>query len=229
MIKLFGLIILILSAGISYSLNHLNDYQDGRIKVAYGVTKSEFPCNCTLDSVERRVGFELPKVDVLQSKSELQLEWTDSQEMGMDGILVGDTYLGNYSAGDLADLNIIKVVQNQLLGLEITGGALPDIVSAEILRPTTNMNKPDLKIGEIVVDKKVSDSFVFFNNSLNEPTIEQNSFRVETDSQGGDFILLVSLLYNYQPSNIRIGTASTTQTEPNSNFVAIYKSVLSVE
>ena len=179
--------------------------------------------------MERRVGFELPQVDVLQSKSELHLEWTESQEMGMDGILVGDTYLGNYSAGDLANLNIIKVEQNQLLGLEITGGALPDIVSAEILRPTTNMNRPDLKIGEIVVDKKVSDSFVFFNNSLNEPTIEQNSFRVETEPQGGDFILLVSLLYNYQPSNIRNGTASTTQTEPNSNFIAIYKSVLSVE
>ena len=213
-------------AGISYSLNHVNDYQEGKIKVAYGVTKSEFPCNCTLDSVERRVGFELPKVDVLQSKSELHLEWTESQEMGMDGILVGDTYLGNYSAGDLADLNIIKVEQNQLLGLEITGGALPDIVSAEILRPTTNMNRPDLKIGEIVIDKKISDSFVFFNNSLKEPTIEQNSFRVEP--QGGDFILLVSLLYNYQPSNIKNGT-TTTQTEPNSSFVAIYKSVLSVE
>ena len=225
-IKLLGFIILMLTA--SYSLNQLNDYQEGRIKVAYGVTKSEFPCNCTLDSVERRVGFELPKVDVLQSKSELHLEWTESQEMGMDGILVGDTYLGNYSSGDLANLNIIKVEQNQLLGLEITGGALPDIVSAEILRPTTNMNRPDLKIGEIVVDKKVSDSFVFFNNSLNEPTIEQNSFRVETEPQGGDFILLVSLLYNYQPSNIRNGTASTTQTEPNSNFIAIYKSVLSV-
>jgi hypothetical protein len=226
-IKLFGFIILMLTA--SYSLNQLNDYQEGRIKVAYGVTKSEFPCNCTLDSVESRVGFELPKVDVLQSKSELHLEWTESQEMGMDGILVGDTYLGNSSAGDLVNLNIIKVEQNQLLGLEITGGALPDIVSAEILRPTTNMNRPDLKIGEIVVDKKVSDSFVFFNNSLNEPTIEQNSFRVETEPQGGDFILLVSLLYNYQPSNIRNGTASTTQTEPNSNFIAIYKSVLSVE
>jgi hypothetical protein len=226
MIKIYGLIILILTAGISYSLNHLNDYPEEKIKVAYGVTKSEFPCNCTLDSVVLRAGFELPKVDVLQSKSELHLEWNESQELGMDGILVGDTYLGNYSAGDLADVNIIKVEQNQLLGLEITGGALPDIVSAEILRPTTNMNRPDLKIGEIVIDKKISDSFVFFNNSLKEPTIEQNSFRVEP--QGGDFILLVSLLYNYQPSNIKNGT-TTTQTEPNSSFVAIYKSVLSVE
>lgn len=83
--------------------------------------------------------------------------------------------------------------------------------------------------GEIVIDKKVSDSFVFFNKSLKEPTLEQNSFRVETPTKG-DFVLLVTLLYNYQPiSNINNGTANTTHTESNSSFLAIYKSVLSVE
>jgi hypothetical protein len=219
-----------LTAGIFYSSNHLNDYQEGKIRVAYGVSKSESPCNCTLDFMDRRAGFELPKVEVLQSKSEDPLEWNESQELGMDGILIGDTYLGNYSAGDMVYLNIIKIAQNQLLGLEITEGTLPDIVSAEILRPTTNMNRPDLKIGEIVIDKKVSDSFVSFNKLLKEPTLEQNSFRVDTPPQGGDFILLVSLLYNYQPiSNINNGTANTTRTESNSNLLAIYKSVLSAE
>jgi hypothetical protein len=227
MIRLFGLVILMLTAGIFYSSNHLNDYQEGNIKVAYGVSKSESPCSCTLDSVNHRAGFELPKVEVLQSKSEAPLEWTESQELSMDGILIGDTYLGNYSAGDLVDLNIIKVAQNQLLGLEITGGSLPDIVSAEILHPTTNVNRPDLKIGEIVIDKKLSDSFVFFNKLLKEPTLEQNSFRVDTPTRG-NFILLVSLLYNYQPiSNINNGTSNTTHTESNSNLLAIYKSVLS--
>ena len=42
MIKLFVLIILMLTVGISYSLNHLNDYQEGKIKVANGVTKVNF-------------------------------------------------------------------------------------------------------------------------------------------------------------------------------------------
>jgi hypothetical protein len=225
MIRLFGLVILMLAVVIFYSLNYLNDYQEGKIKEAHGVSKSDFPCNCTLDFMDKNAGFELPKVEVLQSKSEAPLEWTESQELGMDGILIGDTYLGNYSAGDLVDLNTINVAQNQPLGLEISGGALPDIVNAEILHPITDMNRTNLKIGEIAIDKKVSDSFVLFNKSLEEPTLEQNSFRVETPPQGGHFVLLVSLLYNYQPiSTIHNGTNNATS---NSNLLAIYKSVLS--
>jgi hypothetical protein len=87
------------------------------------------------------------------------------------------------------------------------------------------MNRPDLKIGEIVIDKKVSDSFVLFNKMLKEPTLEQNSFRLKTLPQGGDFILLVSLIYNYQP--ISTVNNSTDNTASNSSLLAIYKSVLS--
>ncbi|MDQ3838416.1 MAG: hypothetical protein M3297_04020 [Thermoproteota archaeon] len=229
MIRQFGLVIsLMLSVVVFYSLNYLNNYQEDNIKGAQGVSKNEFPCNCTLDFMDRNVGFELPKVEVLQSKSEEPLEWTESQELGMDGILIGDTYLGNFSAGDLVDLNKINVIQNQLLGLEISGGALPDIVSAEILHPIADMNRTDLKIGEITIDKKISDSFVLFNKSLKEPTLEQNSFRVETPTQGGDFVLLVSLLYNYQPlSTINNGTNNNTAS--NSNLLAIYKSIISAD
>jgi hypothetical protein len=82
-----------------------------------------------------------------------------------------------------------------------------------------------LKIGEIVIDKKVSDSFVLFNKMLKEPTLEQNSFRLKTPPQGGDFILLVSLIYNYQP--ISTVNNSTDNTASNSSLLAIYKSVLS--
>jgi hypothetical protein len=87
------------------------------------------------------------------------------------------------------------------------------------------MNRPDLKIGEIVIDKKVSDSFVLFNKMLKEPTLEQNSFRLKTPPQGADFILLVSLIYNYQP--ISTINNSTDNTASNSSLVTIYKSVLS--
>jgi hypothetical protein len=87
------------------------------------------------------------------------------------------------------------------------------------------MNRPDLKIGEIVIDKKVSDSFVLFNKMLKEPTLEQNSFRLKTLPQEGDFILLVSLIYNYQP--ISTVNNSTDNTASNSSLLAIYKSVLS--
>ena len=225
MIRLYELVLLMLTLVIFFPLNHLNDHQDGKIKVAYGVLKSKSPCNCILDFIDKNTGFELPKVEVLQSKSEASLEWTESQELAMDGILIDNIYLGNYSAGDLVNFNKINVEKDQLLGIDISEGTLPDIVSAEILYPTTNMNRPDLKIGEIVIDKKVSDSFVLFNKMLKEPTLEQNSFRLKTPPQGGDFILLVSLIYNYQP--ISTVNKSTDNTASNSSLLAIYKSVLS--
>lgn len=130
------------------------------------------------------------------------------------------------------DLSTIKVTQNQPLGLEITDGTFPDIVSVEVVNSTTPMNNTDLRLGEIIIDKKISDSFVLFNKSLKEPTLDQNSFRLQVPPQGGDFVLIVSLLYNYNSNianNNNNSGANPTQTASNSNFVAIYKSILSVE
>jgi hypothetical protein len=105
MIRLYELVLLMLTVVIFSPLNYLNDHQDGKIKIAYGVLKSKSPCNCILDFIDKNTGFELPKVEVLQSKSEASLEWTESQELAMDGILIDNIYLANYSAGDLVDLN----------------------------------------------------------------------------------------------------------------------------
>lgn len=218
-------------AGIFYSPGYQSEYQEISEKKAYAVSKSESPCNCTLDSVDHRVGFELPKVELMQSQTEEHLEWTESKELAMDGILVGNTYLANYSAGDLVDLNIIKARQNELLGLEITGGTLPDIVRAEIVNPTTSMNDTDLKIGEVMIDKKISESTLLFNKSIKEPTLDQNSFRVQAPPEGGDIVLIVLLLYNNNTNNDNNNTttATTTITEPNPLLTGIYKAVVSVE
>ena len=45
------------------------------------VLKSETPCNCALDSVDTMTGFELPKVELLQSKTEIPLEWTELKKL----------------------------------------------------------------------------------------------------------------------------------------------------
>jgi hypothetical protein len=170
---------------------------------------------------------------LLQSKNEIPLEWTESKEIGLDGVLVGNTYIANYSAGDLVEHSTIEVGQNRLLGLEITDGTSPNIVGVEIVNSTTPMNSTDLRLGEIIIDKKISDSYVFFNKSLKEPTLEQNSFMVQVPPQGGDFVLILSLLYNYTPNigmNNDIGSGAVSiQTQSNSSFIAIYKSIVSVE
>jgi hypothetical protein len=227
MIKLFGIIMIVMTTGILYSSIYQNEYQEIQIRTAYGVSKGEIPCNCILDIADLRSGFELPKVELMQSPTEQPLDWAESKEIGMDGILVGNTYLGNYSAGDLVDLSTIKVSKNQLLGLEITEGTLPDIVRTEIINSTTSMNRTDLKIGEIIIDKKISESNLLFNKSIKEPTLDQNSFRVQVPPQGGDFVIIVSLLYNKPYNSSTFNTTTLTESNPV-RLTGIYKGVMSV-
>ena len=218
---------IVMTTGILYSSIYQNEYQEIQIRTAYGVSKGEIPCNCILDIADLRSGFELPKVELMQSPTEQPLDWAESKEIGMDGILVGNTYLGNYSAGDLVDLNTVKVSQNQLLGLEITDGTLPDIVRTEIINSTTSMNRTDLKIGEIIIDKKISESNLLFNKSIKEPTLDQNSFRVQVPPQGGDFVIIVSLLYNKPYNSSTFNTTTLTESNPV-RLTGIYKGVMSV-
>ena len=218
---------IVMTTGILYSSIYQNEYQETQIRTAYGVSKGEIPCNCILDIADLRSGFELPKVELMQSPTEQPLDWAESKEIGMDGILVGNTYLGNYSAGDLVDLNTVKVSQNQLLGLEITDGTLPDIVRTEIINSTTSMNRTDLKIGEIIIDKKISESNLLFNKSIKEPTLDQNSFRVQVPPQGGDFVIIVSLLYNKPYTSSTFNTTTLTESNPV-RLTGIYKGVISV-
>ena len=216
-----------MTTGILYSSIYQNEYQEIQIRTAYGVSKGEIPCNCILDIADLRSGFELPKVELMQSPTEQPLDWAESKEIGMDGILVGNTYLGNYSAGDLVDLNTVKVSQNQLLGLEITDGTLPDIVRTELINSTTSMNRIDLKLGEIIIDKKISESNLLFNKSIKEPTLDQNSFRVQVPPQGGDFVIIVSLLYNKPYTSSTFNTTTLTESNPV-RLTGIYKGVISV-
>lgn len=227
MIKLFGIIMIGMTTGILYSSIYQNEYQERQMRTAYGVSKGEIPCNCILDIADLRSGFELPKVELMQSPTEQPLDWAESKEIGMDGVLVGNTYLGNYSAGDLVDLNTVKVSQNQLLGLEITDGTLPDIVRTEIINSTTSMNRTDLKIGQIIIDKKISESNLLFNKSMKEPTLDQNSFRVQVPPQGGDFVIIVSLLYNKPYNNSTFNTTTLTESNPV-RLTGIYNGVISV-
>jgi hypothetical protein len=228
----YVIIIISLVAGFGCFSIYYGEYQKMQVGEVNAFSKSKTHCNCTLDSVDNMAAFELPKVELLQSENEIPLEWTRSKEIGLDGVLVGNTYIANYSAGDFVEQSTIQVGQDRLLGLEISDGTSPNIVSVEIVNSTTPMNTTDLRLGEIGIDKKISDSFVMFDKSLKEPTLEQNSFMVQVPPQGGDFVLILSLLYNYN-TNIDINNnesgAALPQTQPSSSFIAIYKSIVSVD
>jgi hypothetical protein len=233
-VKLFVFVLILMTTGIFYFSSFSNEHQDiSKIKLAYSVSKGQSSCNCTLDYLDNTIGFDLPKVKLIknesmQSQTEGTLVWTESKELAMDGAIVGEIYVANQSAGALVDLNAIKVKQNQLLGLEFTGGTLPDIVRAEIVNPTTPMNGTALKIGDIKVGKKLSESTILFNESMDGPISNQNSFRVQVPPEGGDMVLIVSLLYNSNNMNNNTST-STALSKSDPLITGIYKSVLSIQ
>ena len=161
----------------------------------------------------------------MQSQTEGRLEWTASKQLAMDGVLVDDIYLANQSSSALVDMNDIRVVDNQPLGIEITGGTQPDLVRAEIVNPVDAfMNNTGLGLGDIVIDKRLMDDTIsYYNKSLDETSLEGNSFNVRVGKQG-DYVLILSLIYKQNNSyNDTAGNISN-----NGDLTAIYKAVLSV-
>jgi hypothetical protein len=48
------------------------------------------------------------------------------------------------------------------------------------------MNGTGLKIGVLKIAKKISETTIVFNKLINEPSSNQNSFRVQIPPEGGD-------------------------------------------
>lgn len=243
MIKFYFIILLLLLTGIIfYSGLATVPIDISKIMPVYAISKVGKLCNCTLDLLDDTTGFELPKVKLvtnnsMQSRTDGRLEWTESKQLALDGMLVGSVYLANQSRSAIVDLNTIRIEPNQLFGLEIAGGSPPDTVRAEILNTLTDTNDSDLKMGDIQVDKKVSESIVLFNHSIREPALDHSNFRFPAQWQGRDAVLLVSLLYNYSESvnnnssnsSPGIHNISPTTDSEQPSLTAIYEAVLSVK
>jgi hypothetical protein len=243
MTRFYLIILLLLLAGIIFYSGLATVPTDiSKIMPVYAISKVGKLCNCTLDLLDDTTGFELPKVKLvtnnsMQSQTDGRLEWTESKQLALDGMLVGSVYLANQSRSAIVDLNTIRIEPNQLFGLEIAGGSPPDTVRVEILNTLSDTKNSDLKMGDIQVDKKVSESRVLFNHSATEPALDHSNFRFPAQWQGRDAVLLVSLLYNYSESvNNNSGNSSpgnhnislTTESEQPS-LMAIYEAVLSIE
>jgi hypothetical protein len=91
------------------------------------------------------------------------------------------------------------------------------------------MNGTGLKIGDLKIAKMISESTIVFNKLINEPSSNQNSFRVQIPPEGGDMVLIVSLLYNNNNMNNNNTTSTGTDiTKSNPLITGIYESVQTV-
>jgi hypothetical protein len=234
--RFYDSIVFVILVGTLYTNSNSLYEPEIELKDAYAVSKGKALCNCTLDLIGNTIGFDLPNVKIIknesmESQTEGTLEWTESKQLAGDGIIIGDVYIANQSAGALVDLNTMRVGQNQLLGLEIAGGTFPDIGKVEVVSSSIAINDTGLKIGDIQMGKKIFESTILFNKSINKPTLNQNSFRIQVPQQGGEAVLIVSLMYNNSTDvHSTDDNVSAVPVQPRTqNLTGIYKVILSIK
>ena len=164
-------------------------------------------CNCILDSTtyasshsNNMTGLTIPRVkliknETLESKTEGHLTWNTLKDTQLMGILSENFFYGNFSrgTGSSVALNILKVKQNESLGIQITGGSTPTQVKAEIINATVNKNGT---LGEIkTLGPKVAEIPIQYDKATKKPTLGKNSFPVKVPEHG-DYLLLIELTYN---------------------------------
>jgi hypothetical protein len=164
-------------------------------------------CNCILDSTSyasttstNLTGLTIPSVDLLKnetviSATEGSLSWITEKGTELLGVLSEDYFLGNFSRGTgrTVALNMLDIQQNESLGIEISGGSVPDQMKAEIIPASVDRNGTLAEI--TTVGPRIGQVPVLYDETLEEPTMNKNSLQVNVPA-AGDYLLLVELSYD---------------------------------
>ena len=186
-------------------------------------------CNCVLDSTTyastpsgNLTGLTIPGVDLLKnetlvSETEGNLTWITKKDTELLGVLSEDYFLGNFSrgTGKTVALNTLDILDNQVLGLDISSGSLPDQLKAEIMQASVDKNGTLAEIKTI--GPKVAEVPIVYDKSVDGPTEDKN--RIDVSVPGpGDYLLLIELSYN--------GTNTVSPPKP---LTLVYETVLVVK
>ncbi|MGI0043427.1 MAG: hypothetical protein ACRD47_06930 [Nitrososphaeraceae archaeon] len=191
-------------------------------------------CNCVLDSTSYAsvpssnvTGLTIPSVDLLKnetviSATEGNLSWVTENGTELLGVLSDNYFLGNFSRGTgrTVALNMLDIQQNESLGIEVSGGSLPDDMKAEIIQASVDKNGTLAEI--TTVGPKVAEVPILYDETLEEPTMDKNNLKINVPA-AGDYLLLVELSYDDKsPSSSLSSSSSKTLT-------LVYETVLVVE
>lgn len=170
-------------------------------------------CNCVLDSTtyasvpfNNVTGLTIPSVDLLKnetvvSATEGNLSWVTEKGTELLGVLSENYFLGNFSRGTgrTVALNMLDIQQNVSLGIEVSGGSFPDSMKAEIIQASVDKNGTLAEI--TTMGPKVAEVPILYDETLEEPTMDKNTIKINVPSTG-DYLLLVELSYdNKSPSS----------------------------
>lgn len=164
-------------------------------------------CNCILDSTSYAsvpssnvTGLTIPSVDLLKnetvvSATEGSLSWITDKGTELLGVLSDSYFLGNFSRGTgrTVALNMLDTKQNESLGIEVSGGSLPDQMKAEIIQASVDKNGTLAEIK--TVGPKIAEVPIAYDATLEEPMSDKNRLNVNVPAPG-DYLLLLELSYN---------------------------------
>jgi hypothetical protein len=193
-------------------------------------------CNCVLDSTSYAsvpssnvTGLTIPSVDLLKnemvvSATEGNLSWVTDKGTELLGVLSENYFLGNFSRGTgrTVALNMLDIKQNESLGIEVSGGSLPDGMKAEIIQASVDRNGTLAEI--TTVGPKVAEVPILYDETLEEPTTDKNNLKISVPA-AGDYLLLVELSYD-DKSPSASSSSSASSSKP---LTLVYETVLVVE
>jgi hypothetical protein len=206
-----------------------------QIQSADAQTVPSGECNCILDSTSyastpynNLTGLTIPSVDLLKnetvvSATEGNLSWITEKGTELLGVLSENYFLGNFSRGTgrTVALNTLDIKQNESLGVDVSGGSIPDHMKAEIIQASVDRNGTLAEI--TTIGSKIAEVPILYDETLEEPTSDKNSLKVNVPTSG-DYLLLIDLSYDNKNQ-----TSSSSSLSSSKPLTLVYESVLVVK
>lgn len=214
---------IIVTIGIIGMSTVLNDYRP------WGLIQRSFAsdCNCTMDYVMNTGGnltpVSMPRINIeknetLESQTEGTITWTGIKSVPLMNIISDKFLLGNLSGGTSVTiaLNTINTTSNGTIGVQITGGSVPDIAKAEIVKAVVNANGT---LRQVESSEKIAEFALIHDKVAKKSSPASNILRLGV-SEPGYYLLIISVVYN---------SLSVSNLPEINQLMGIYQSVLRVE
>jgi hypothetical protein len=194
-------------------------------------------CNCILDSTSyasiphnNLTGLTIPSVDLLknetvESATEGNLSWITEKGTELLGVLYENYFLGNFSRGTgrTVALNTLDIRQNETLGVEVSGGTVPDRMKAEIIQASVDKNGTLAEI--TTVGPKIAEIPIIYDEAIEDPIADKNTLKVSVPA-AGDYLLLVELSYDNKNQTSLPPPPSSSSPSSSKPLTLVYETVL---
>jgi hypothetical protein len=184
-------------------------------------------CNCTMDYVADTGGnltpVSMPRINIvknetLDSQTEGSITWTGVKSVPLMNIISDKFLLGNLSGGTSVTiaLNTINTTSNGTLGVQITGGTVPDIAKAEIVKAAVNANGT---LRQVESTEKIAE-FPLLHDKISKKSSSANNILRLDIPDAGYYLLVISVVYDPR---------SVNNLPDAKQLVGVYQSILRVE